>query len=149
MMLIDAHAHVLPRDYPADAPECFPRMDPVDGETARLLNFGPFKFKARDAFFDAERRVQAMEESGVDDRGAHPDAAVAALRPSGGRRVGHRALRQRSIAALCAAVPDRLFSFGMVPMQDPEIASRRIDDNPRHRAVRRGDRLQRARRIDR
>ena len=40
-------------------------MDPVDGETARLLNFGP-SFKARDAFFDAERRVQAMEESGVD-----------------------------------------------------------------------------------
>ena len=65
-MLIDAHAHLLPRDYPADAPECFPRMDPIDGETARLLIFGQVRFKARDVFFDAERRVEAMDESGVD-----------------------------------------------------------------------------------
>src|SRR5262245_41460797 len=65
-MLIDVHAHLLPKDYPADAPECFPRMDPVDGETARMLNFGPFKFKAREVFFDAERRIEAQEASGVD-----------------------------------------------------------------------------------
>ena len=36
-MLIDVHAHMLPRDYPADAPECFPRMDPVDGRV--VINF--------------------------------------------------------------------------------------------------------------
>ena len=65
-MLIDVHAHLLPRDYPADAPECFPRMDPIDGESARLLNYGPFKFKASEVFFDAERRVEAMDASGVD-----------------------------------------------------------------------------------
>ena len=43
-MLVDAHTHLLPRDYPADAPECFPRMQPVDGDTARTLLFGAMRF---------------------------------------------------------------------------------------------------------
>ena len=42
-MLVDAHAHLLPRDYPADAPACFPRMEPIDSDTARLLLFGTMR----------------------------------------------------------------------------------------------------------
>jgi aminocarboxymuconate-semialdehyde decarboxylase len=57
-LLVDAHAHLLPRDYPADAPECFPRMEAIDGDSARLLLFGATRFRARDAFFDAERRIE-------------------------------------------------------------------------------------------
>ena len=65
-MLVDAHAHMLPREYPADAPECFPRMEPIDGDTARLLLFGTMRYRARDAFFDAERRIEEQDASGVD-----------------------------------------------------------------------------------
>jgi aminocarboxymuconate-semialdehyde decarboxylase len=122
-MLIDAHAHMLPRDYPADAPACFPRMDPVDGETARTLNYGPFTFKARDAFFDAERRVQAMDESGVDAEVLTPMPPLLRydLPVADGLAIARYV--NESVAALCAAVPDRLFGFGMVPMRDPEIAA--------------------------
>ena len=38
----------------------------VDGETARPLVFGAMRFKARDVFFDAERRIEEMDASGVD-----------------------------------------------------------------------------------
>jgi aminocarboxymuconate-semialdehyde decarboxylase len=122
-MLIDAHAHVLPRDYPADAPECFPRMDPIDGETARMLNFGPFKFKARDAFFDAERRVQTMDESGVDAEVLTPMPPLLRydLPATDGLAIARHV--NEFTAALCAEVPGRLFGFGMVPMQDPQIAA--------------------------
>ena len=122
-MLIDVHAHVLPREYPADAPECFPRMDPIDGETARLLNFGPFKFKARDAFFDAERRVQTMDESGVDAEVLTPMPPLLRYDLPAADGLAIARYVNESIAALCAAAPDRLFGFGMVPMQDPEIAA--------------------------
>ena len=64
-MLVDAHAHLLPRDYPADAPECFPRMEPIDGDSARTLLFGATRYRARDVYFDAERRVEAQDASGV------------------------------------------------------------------------------------
>ena len=111
-VLIDAHAHLLPRDYPADAPECFPRMEPIDGETARLLVFGPLRFKASDVFFDAERRIEAMDASGVDAEVLSPDAAAAALRPAGRRRAGPRPPRQRVRAPPCAR-PRRLGSFAL------------------------------------
>jgi aminocarboxymuconate-semialdehyde decarboxylase len=122
-MLIDAHAHLLPRDYPADAPQCFPQMQLVDGETARLLVFGQVRFKARDVFFDAERRIEAMDTSGVDAEVLTPMPPL--LRydlpvPDG---VDLARYVNEWTATLCAAAPDRMFGFGMVPMQEPELAA--------------------------
>jgi aminocarboxymuconate-semialdehyde decarboxylase len=122
-MLIDVHAHLLPGEYPADAPECFPRMEPIDGETARLLVFGAMKFKARDVFFDAERRVEAQDASGVDAEVITPMPPLLRydLPVADGLSLARHV--NESTAALCAAAPDRLFGFGMVPMQDPEAAT--------------------------
>jgi aminocarboxymuconate-semialdehyde decarboxylase len=122
-MLIDVHAHLLPRDYPADAPQCFPRMEAVDGETARLLVFGQVRFKARDVFFDAERRIEAMHDSGVDAEVLTPMPPL--LRYDLPVTDGLALARYVNewTAALCAAAPDRLFGFGMVPMQDPDLAA--------------------------
>jgi aminocarboxymuconate-semialdehyde decarboxylase len=122
-LLIDAHAHLLPRDYPADAPACFPRMDPIDGDSARLLVFGATRFKARDVFFDAERRVQAMDESGVDAEVLTPMPPLLRydLPVADGLALARHV--NEATAALCAAAPDRLFGFGMVPMQEPELAA--------------------------
>jgi len=122
-MLIDAHAHMLPRDYPADAPDCFPRMDPIDGETARLLNYGPFKFKANEVFFDAERRVEAMDSSGVDAEVLTPMPPLLRYDLPAADGLAIAKYVNEAVAALCALVPDRLFGFGMVPMQDPEVAA--------------------------
>ncbi|MHA6615687.1 amidohydrolase family protein [Pseudonocardia sp. DLS-67] len=122
-MLVDAHAHLLPRDYPDDAPECFPRMEAIDGETARLLLFGATRFRARDAFFDVERRIEEQDRSGVDAEVLSPMPPLlrydlpAADGLSLARHVNEFA------AELCAAAPDRLVGLGMVPMQDPDAAA--------------------------
>jgi aminocarboxymuconate-semialdehyde decarboxylase len=122
-VLVDAHAHLLPRDYPAEAPECFPRMEAIDGETARLLLFGAMRFRARDAFFDAERRIEEQDRSGVDVEVLSPMPPLlrcdlpAADGLSLARHVNEFA------ATLCGAVPDRLIGLGMVPMQDPDAAA--------------------------
>jgi aminocarboxymuconate-semialdehyde decarboxylase len=122
-MLIDAHAHVLPGGYPADAPECFPRMDPIDGETARLLLFGQVRYKAADVYFAAERRVEAMDESGVDAEVVTPMPPLLRYDLPVADGVALARYVNESTAALCAAAPGRMFGFGMVPMQEPDLAT--------------------------
>jgi len=122
-MLVDCHAHLLPRDYPADAPECFPRMEPIDGETARLLVFGNTRFRARDVFFEAERRIEAQDASGVDVEVLTPMPPL--LRYDLPAADGLSLCRwvNEFTAQLCSANPERLIGFGMVPMQDVDAAA--------------------------
>ena len=122
-MLIDAHAHLLPRDYPADAPECFPRMEPVDADTARTLIFGPVRFTARDVFFEAERRIEAMDGSGVDAEVLTPMPPLLRYDLPVADGVALARYVNESTAALCAAAPDRLYGFGMVALQEPDLAA--------------------------
>lgn len=122
-MLVDAHTHLLPRDYPPGAPACFPRMDPVDGDTARDLLFGPVRYRARDVFFDAERRVAAQHAEGVDVEVLSPMPPLLRhdLPPADGLSLARHV--NEFAAGLRAAVPDRLLTLGMVPMQDPDAAA--------------------------
>jgi aminocarboxymuconate-semialdehyde decarboxylase len=122
-VLVDAHCHLLPRDYPADAPECFPRMEPVDGDTARVLVLGRMRFTARDVFFDAERRIEAMDAGGVTVEVLTPMPPL--LRYDLPATDGLSLCRyvNEFTAELCAYRPDRLIGFGMLPMQDPELAT--------------------------
>jgi len=122
-VLVDAHAHLLPRDYPADGPEYFPRMEAVDGGTARTLVFGAMRFTARDVFFDAERRIEEMDASGVDVEVLSPMPPLLRydLPASEGLSLA-RHVNEFS-AALCATDPSRFKGLGMVPLQDPDAAA--------------------------
>ncbi|GGP11005.1 amidohydrolase family protein [Nonomuraea glycinis] len=122
-MLVDAHAHLLPRDYPDDAPECFPRMEPIDGDTARLHLFGASRFRAKDVFFDAERRIEALDASGVTTEVITPMPPLLRydLPPADGLSLARHV--NEFTTTLCATDPERLIGFGIVPMQDPEAAT--------------------------
>jgi aminocarboxymuconate-semialdehyde decarboxylase len=122
-LLVDAHAHLLPRDYPPGAPECFPRMEPVGGSTARTLIFGAMRFQARDVFFDAERRVEAQDASGVDVEVVSPMPPLLRydLPPADGLALARHV--NEFTAELCSAAPTRLIGLGMVPLQDPDAAA--------------------------
>ncbi|GAB2997922.1 amidohydrolase family protein [Amycolatopsis acidiphila] len=122
-MLADAHAHLLPRDYPADAPDCFPRMEAIDGDTARLLLFGAMRFRARDAFFDAERRVEEMAASGVDFEVLSPMPPLLRydLPVADGLSLARHV--NEFTATLCATDPARFAGLGMVPLRDPDVAA--------------------------
>ncbi|WP_067134967.1 amidohydrolase family protein [Microtetraspora malaysiensis] len=122
-MLVDAHAHLLPRDYPEDAPACFPRMEAIDGDTARLLVFGAMRFRARDVFFQAERRVEEMNASGVDAEVVTPMPPLLRydLPVADGLALARHV--NEFTATLCAVAPERMIGFGMVPLQDPDAAA--------------------------
>src|SRR5882757_7752962 len=122
-MLIDMHAHVLPGEYPAPGPatEGWPTMTPGNG--ARLLEFGPMKFTAQAAFFDAAARLAAMDASKTDAEVVSPMPPLLNYRlPAGSGRDLARWINE-FIVTLCAAEPARFFGLGTVPMQDPELAT--------------------------
>lgn len=119
--MIDAHSHFLPGRYPADAG--FPTMDPVQGSTDRLHVFGASTFRAKDVFWEAERRLEAMETSGLDAEVISPMPAVLRydLPIAEGRAL---ASYVNDVAAeLCSHAPERLIGLGLVPLQDPDVAT--------------------------
>jgi aminocarboxymuconate-semialdehyde decarboxylase len=121
-VLVDAHAHLLPRDYPAGAPECFPRMEPIEGSTDRNLFFGPRPFRARDAFFDAERRIQEQDSSGVDAEVVSPMPPLLRYDLPASDGLALARYVNEFTAGLCEHDPSRLLGLGMVPLQDPDAS---------------------------
>ena len=122
-MLVDAHAHLLPRDYPPDAPACFPQMEPAEQSTDRTLIFGPTRFRARDVFFDAERRIEAQTASGVDAEVLTPMPPLLRYDLPVGDGLALARYVNEWTAQLCAFDPARMVGLGMVPLQDPDVAA--------------------------
>jgi aminocarboxymuconate-semialdehyde decarboxylase len=122
-VLVDAHAHLLPRDYPADAPACFPQMEPIEDSTDRLLVFGPTRFRARDVFFAAEQRLAAQDASGVDAEVLTPMPPLLRYDLPGADGLALARHVNEVTAQLCAVDSSRLIGLGMVPMQDPDASA--------------------------
>ncbi len=125
-MLIDAHAHVIPRWFPSAPAGCdpasWPSMSPGDDGT-RVLVSGPVRFTARQAWFDAEQRLAASAGSGVDAEVVSPFPPLLnyQLPALAGRDLARWV--NEYVAGLCAAAPGRIYGLGTVPLQDPELAA--------------------------
>jgi aminocarboxymuconate-semialdehyde decarboxylase len=126
-MLVDMHAHVIPGALdPVGASDEHrgPRIGPCDDPHARLLeNDRGMKFKAIDAFYSAERRLEELERSGVDAEVVSPMPPLLDYALAGGEGVELCRRVNEFIAELCRTDPARLMGMGMVPMQAPELAA--------------------------
>ena len=85
--------------------------------------FGSTRFRARDAFFDAERRVQEMDASGVDVEVLTPMPPLLNYDLPAGDGVALARHVNEFTAELCAFDSGRLVGLGMVPLQDPDAAA--------------------------
>jgi aminocarboxymuconate-semialdehyde decarboxylase len=124
-MLVDMHAHVIPGALEACGTQeghLGPRVGPCDDPHARLLESDRMQFKASDAFYSAERRLEEQERSGVDAEVVSPMPPLLdySLPPGEGLELCRRV--NAFIAELTRADPSRLLGMGMVPMQAPELA---------------------------
>jgi aminocarboxymuconate-semialdehyde decarboxylase len=107
-MLVDMHAHVIPKDYPD-----------LDERVAALV-------RGEAAFFNPSRRLDAMEASGVDAEVVSPLPPLLAYELPAERALELARQANDSIAQLCAAAPDRLMGLGTVPLQDPDLAAEEL-----------------------
>src|ERR1700721_1959341 len=97
-------------------------MSVVSGGS-RLLGFGALRFTAREAWFDAERRLAESAASGVDAEGVSPFPPLLnyLLPASAGRDLARWV--NGYIASLCRAAPGRIYGVGTAPLQDPYLAA--------------------------
>ncbi len=126
-MLVDMHAHVIPGALEAVGgrdDHRGPRVGPCDGDAhARLLATDRMQFKARDAFYSAERRLEEMEASGVDAEVVSPMPPLLDYGLSGPEGLELSRRVNEFIAELCRTDPNRLLGMAMLPMQAPELAA--------------------------
>src|SRR5205823_2080680 len=102
------HAHVLPGEYPPPGPatEGWPSMTPA-ADGARLLEFGPVKFTAQPAFFDAGARLAALDEAQADAEVVSPMPPLLSYRlPALAGRDLARWINE-FVVTLCAVDPAR------------------------------------------
>lgn len=128
-MLVDMHAHVIPGSLEAAGTSdgCRgPRVGPCDDPHARLLETDRMQFKAADAFYSAERRLEEQERSGVDAEVVSPMPPLLdwSLPAEEGLTLCRRV--NEFIAELTRAEPNRLLGMGMVPMQAPARAAEEL-----------------------
>jgi aminocarboxymuconate-semialdehyde decarboxylase len=124
-MLIDMHAHVIPDGFPGvngrASGDRWPRIEDADG--VRVLVSGQMRLTAQDAYFDAERRLAAMDANGVDAEVVSPLPPLLNYRvpPVDGRDLCR--VVNEFIVRLCEVAPSRFYGLGTVPMQDPDLAA--------------------------
>lgn len=121
-MIVDSHAHVLPKSYPAGH-DGLPRMEQIEGSDDRTLVFGAMRFLTKDIWFEAERRLEAMDANGVSVEIVSPMPALLRydLTPADGLALAQYV--NDWVVQLCAHAPDRIIGLGIVPMQDPDAAT--------------------------
>jgi aminocarboxymuconate-semialdehyde decarboxylase len=125
-MLIDMHAHVIPREFPASPEDGWPRLGPPEPDGTRLFEAGPVSYKAKAVWTEAERRLAAMDENGVDAEVVSPfPPLLNYTMPARSARDLCRHINE-SIAGLRQADPRRILGFGTVPLQDPDLAAEEL-----------------------
>jgi aminocarboxymuconate-semialdehyde decarboxylase len=129
-MLVDMHAHVIPGALDAVGSDSHrgPHIGPCDDPRARLLeNDRGMKFKAVEAFYSGERRIEELERSGVDAEVVSPMPPLLdyALTGPEGLELARRV--NEFVVSLCDVDPRRLMGMGMVPMQAPDVAAAELE----------------------
>lgn len=125
-MLLDMHAHVIPGALePVGRREDHrgPRVGPCGDDRARLLENDRMQFRASDAFFSAEARLEAMEASGVDAEVVSPMPPLLDYGLSGDEGLELCRRVNEFVADLCRTAPERLLGMAMLPLQAPELAT--------------------------
>jgi len=125
-MLVDMHAHVIPGALdPVGKSDDHkgPRVGPCDDPHARLLENDRMQFKAVEAFYSAERRLEELERSGVDAEVVSPMPPLLDYALTGEEGLDLSRRVNEFIAELTRTDPDRLLGMAMLPMQAPELAA--------------------------
>jgi aminocarboxymuconate-semialdehyde decarboxylase len=127
---IDTHTHFVPRAIPAGNTRnpLWPSVEQKDGDAAAVMVGGKV-FRIIDSrSWDAGRRLDDMAADDVDVQVVSPmPELLSHWFPAADADALCRHVNE-GIAAVCGAHPQHFIGIGMVPMQDPALAVRRLDE---------------------
>jgi aminocarboxymuconate-semialdehyde decarboxylase len=127
---IDTHTHFVPCSTPREAARnpLWPSIELRGGDGAAVMVGGKV-FRVIDSrSWDAQRRLDDMRDDDVDVQVISPmPELLSHWFPSDDADVLCRHINE-GIAALCGAYPRHFIGVGMVPMQDPALAVKRLDE---------------------
>lgn len=129
-MVIDTHAHYVPASFPAGTGRAalWPAMEPgPEGQAA--ISFGGKVFRMlAPSNWDMAARLEEMDRQGIDHQALSPMPELLShwFEPDDADDLCR--YMNESLAAMVAADPARLSGIGMVPVQDPGLAARRLEE---------------------
>jgi aminocarboxymuconate-semialdehyde decarboxylase len=128
-MVIDTHAHTLPpamMEAIERNPERYDAHFEIDGDKRWLVMLGRRRGPIKPQWFDAERRLADMDETGIDLQVLSPFPPLLSYWAEAGWAGEIAALMNEGIAAM-AAETDRFWGIGQLPLQSPEASLQEID----------------------
>jgi len=126
--VIDLHAHVVLEETLGAAGEYGPDLDEGDEGTGRLpcYRVGDYELIGvryrQSAFMDVERRLELMDELGIDLQVLSPNPLTFFHHIDAQTAVAFSQRHNDALAALVAGRADRLGGLAQLPMQDPVAA---------------------------
>lgn len=131
-MLIDVHTHIVPETFPDFARrkggDLWPSMDPVDDCSARVMIGGRNFRTVTDQCWSHARRIEDMDAEHVDRQILSPMPKLFSYWFEPGDTRDFCRYVNEVIAALVQARPERFYGLGILPVQDPELAAKEIDN---------------------
>jgi aminocarboxymuconate-semialdehyde decarboxylase len=131
-MLIDMHAHVIPKNFPEAGARAsadrWPKMDHFEPGRARVMIAKENFRTVHSGNWDVERRLRDMDEHGVDAHVISPMPELLSYWFTSEDGLQFCRYTNEFIVAMCSAAPGRFYGLGAVPLQDPDLAAKELSN---------------------
>jgi aminocarboxymuconate-semialdehyde decarboxylase len=127
---IDVHTHIVPDTLRADAgrSDAWPSVEVKDDGNAAVMVRGKVFRMIDSRSWDVGRRIEDMGEDGVDLQVLSPMPELLSHWLPAGEADELCQIMNGHIAQMITSAPDRFLGIGMIPMQDPQLAVKRLQD---------------------
>jgi len=127
---IDVHTHIVPDHLPSDSrrSEAWPSIELRDDDNAAVMVRGKV-FRAIDSrSWNVARRLDDMAADGIDIQVLSPMPELLSHWLPVDEADDLSKIMNEQAARMIAAAPGKFHGIGMAPMQDPELAAKRLED---------------------
>jgi aminocarboxymuconate-semialdehyde decarboxylase len=130
-MIIDVHTHIVPEKLPDFSRRAggsrWPQMDPVDSCSCRVMIAGKNFRTVTDQCWSVERRLADMDGDNIVRQVLSPMPKLFSYWFEPADTLDFGRYVNEVIADMIRAAPDRFFGLGMVPLQDPQLAAKELE----------------------
>lgn len=129
-MIIDLHAHIVPERFPPAGNRAsggrWPSMDHFEPGKARVMIAGKNFRTVTDQNWSVTRRLEDMTAEGVDAQVLSPMPELLSYWFTAEDALEFGRYVNEAIAKLIQASPGHFYGLGMVPLQDPDLATKEL-----------------------